>query len=344
MLTLNHLLRAAKHLQEAWSRTSKHFGGSNDVLLRSDACLRGLQNARQRLDKAHRLQLSAAVATLRQEMLAQLQCVQQNCSQALRDWHKTPVKVPSLRTLLEELQQIDADFGGVDVNWRARCISATTESITLQEVHLGPFQICFYWDRLPRAIDPFCFEVVAMRPNPAPTNDNITHPHVRSSALCPGDADVPLRRALAEGRLADAFTLIHSVLATYNPNSPHAALEEWDGVTCHECGDSVSKEDACYCEGCWNDYCSECCDYCAGCRDCRCDNCLRQCSTCQRSFCPRCVTASASGTQCRACRARDSTSAPSPHPSNTDPASPGSPTEEIAHANSQASVPVPSSI
>jgi hypothetical protein len=78
-----------------------------------------------------------------------------------------------------------------------------------------------------------------------------THPHVREKLLCEGDGAASIRRALAEGRLLDFFTLVRQVLETYNPGSAYVELSRWNGVTCKDCGyimpgDGYGTCDLCY--------------------------------------------------------------------------------------------------
>jgi hypothetical protein len=176
------------------------------------------------------------------------------------------------------------------IDWNEKVVSAATEPITLQEIDLGPFDIRFLWQRFTRSTDSACFEIVAMEPNPSSVSDDVSHPHVKKNKLCAGEAVMPLRKALEQGRLADAFSLIRSVLLTYNAASPHVALEQWAGTKCHDCGDAVDSESVHYCEGCGDDFCEECFSCCRGCDISRCAGCLAGCDVCETPYCLRCLT------------------------------------------------------
>ena len=63
--------------------------------------------------------------------------------------------------------------------------------------------------------------MIALDPHPAALNDAVTHPHVSDERLCTGDAGAAIQAALAAGRVFDFFTLVRSVLVTYNPESPY---------------------------------------------------------------------------------------------------------------------------
>jgi hypothetical protein len=198
--------------------------------------------------------------------------------------------------LHNELEASTEEFEHCD--WDAGWLWVTTEPISLEDIDLGPFQIRLRLDRIGGCVGGDDFEVVAMRPNPARTNDEVTHPHVSSNRLCQGEAAGPIRLALEQGRLADFFHLVHSVLRTYNPGSPFVRLDEWDGVHCSDCGSSVAADNACYCESCGQDYCDECCTCCLSCDAVRCAACLMECRGCGDSFCGGCLSS------CEKCGAR----------------------------------------
>src|SRR5262249_50731533 len=180
-----------------------------------------------------------------------------------------------------------------------KLLSVTTEPITLEGVELGPFAIQLYWKRLAHDPGSRCFDICALEPNPAAGNDRVTHPHVKDSKLCAGEATLPIQKALEQGRLADAFILIRSVLRHYNSSSPHAHLEHWYGSRCQDCGTSMSDEERSYCEGCSDDYCDDCSSSCTTCSALRCFGCLTPCVVCDNQFCSHCLKPSAgSGRDC----------------------------------------------
>jgi len=197
-----------------------------------------------------------------------------------------------------ELQEVSNEFN--DVGWNKRWLWATTEHIVLEDIYLGRFQIRLRLDRIGSpATGGDDFEVVALDPNPAGSDSEVTHPHVSGGRLCPGDATAPLRLAVQQGRLADFFQLVRSVLRTYNPASPFVRLNEWDGVRCSDCGASVSSEETVYCEACEEDFCDECTSYCRSCEATRCGACLRECRGCGDGCCSCCLSA------CAACGATE---------------------------------------
>jgi hypothetical protein len=158
------------------------------------------------------------------------------------------------RSVLADLRELEEEFGGLDINLRARRLAVTTEPVELEWVHLGPFAIRLCWTRLQQNPGPLNFEIEALEPNPAASDETVTHPHVRRGVLCAGCATLPIRRALEQGRLTDAFCLVRSVLTTYNRESPHVALDEWSGSHCGACEAAVDRDDLISCERCGGAY------------------------------------------------------------------------------------------
>ena len=202
---------------------------------------------------------------------------------------------PSLRTIVEELQQLKQEFEDVEIDLKQGLIGVTTDRIVLEEIDLGPFSIELHVGRLAERQDGACFHCIALEPNPAASRDDTVHPHVQDGHLCAGDATLPIQAALKEGRISDAFILIKSVLETYNESSPYIALSDWSGTKCQDCDYLADSDGMYFCDGCDRDVCEDCysiCDMCdAGC----CRSCLetdpvsgnRCCSAC-RSICGEC--------------------------------------------------------
>src|SRR5580765_7821673 len=281
------LVRTARLLRKAWLHAAAQQGKQLDNALdHVEVRFLAFQHARRRLDK---LRLASLLPSLMGDLLLRLRQLREASDAAQSQVEQRAGTVPTVRVLVEELQQIDADIGALAIDPNVKSITSVTEPITLQDIHLGPFAIRFYWNRLERAMDYTCFDIVALESNPAATDENVTHPHVKDEKLCAGDACAPIKSALENGRLADAFNLIRSVLLTYNPSSPHVALEDWDGTSCYECGYSTSSDDLSYCESCGHDHCSECLSSCACCYDSRCTGCLEKCAVCQEYCCRGCL-------------------------------------------------------
>jgi hypothetical protein len=214
-------------------------------------------------------------------------------------------------------------------------LAVTTESIELEGIGLGPFEIALRWSALP---DARCYSVVAIQPQPS-SCEAYLHPHVLNEQLCEGEGRLPIQRALAEGRLCDFFEIVTRVLETYNAESAYLHMEDWYGVSCSRCGDSTSADDAyscsrcgtslcfdCYerCSRCDDAYCSDCVMPCAGCEDVYCRACLESCPDCQGDLCDKCRDDDERCTSCRTAEADEESD------TTVDSAGPAEPAEAAA--------------
>jgi hypothetical protein len=306
MLPINHLLRAARRLHEAWHKAALTVTTFDlqHLLGRLEQRYQAIQQARRRLDKARQGQLSLIQPDLQKQLLAQTRQLCDAGTHLLDQVELSMLTVPSERFLVDELRQIEADFVELTIDWNGKAVCAATEPITLGGIYLGPFALRFFWERLEEAVDHYCFDVVALDPQTSLLNEDVTHPHVKNNKVCPGDASKLLGHALDQGRLADAFCLVRSLLLTYNPRSPYVPLKGWAGTPCHDCDCSVAADELSCCPGCGNDYCDECLSLCPACRHTRCSGCLEDCTVCQQEFCGNCLTRTAASRRrcCPACR------------------------------------------
>ncbi len=198
-------------------------------------------------------------------------------------------KLPVVSDLLAEMQQIEDEYGEINLNLRAKTISIITDPITMEDISLGSFEIVFQIKKLNRLCFDSPYKIVALDPYPAGSDSDVTHPHVSSEKLCEGDGCVPIRKALEQGRLCDFFTIVSQILTTYNPDSPYVAISDWHGVNCHDCGYSTPSDETYYCEECCNDFCAQCSSYCQVCDTTTCYGCAYECPTCKRPVCRNCV-------------------------------------------------------
>ena len=168
--------------------------------------------------------LRLIVPRLTAEFMARLDEVRRQVEQLQIEYAPPSGRAPDLGEWLAEIRQLEAEFGGVEVRWRDAVVRVVTDPVTLRDVALGPFAIEFGWDRVGHISASRCFDMIALESNPAAGRDEVPHPHVQGVELCAGDAAGPLERALADGRLADAFLIVRSVLTTYNPASAYVPL------------------------------------------------------------------------------------------------------------------------
>ena len=199
-------------------------------------------------------------------------------------------KTPKLSLLVEELDQVREEFGSIDFDKAENTLSVVTDPIALEDVALGPFRIRLELDKFSELFKDRPYRVIALNPNPPATDEEVTHPHVSGERLCEGDGCVAIRSALEQGRLSDFFTLVRSILNTYNPDSPYVSLDDWDGESCYDCGYVMSREDTYYCYYCEHDYCSQCSTYCHQCEETACLGCSSQCPHCEELVCKNCIS------------------------------------------------------
>lgn len=198
-------------------------------------------------------------------------------------------ETPKLSLLVEELNELQQEFGDIDFDRAENTISVVTDPITLEDIYLGPFKIQLELNNLSGLYRYGPYHVIALDPHPAATAEDVTHPHVSNERLCEGDGSVAIRTALEQGRLCDFFTMVRSILQTYNPDSPYVSLSDWDGEPCYECGYTMHSDDTYYCEYCEHDYCSECVTYCSCCDETLSLGCAQKCPHCEENICSYCM-------------------------------------------------------
>jgi len=198
--------------------------------------------------------------------------------------------VPSTAEVYRELLQAEEEFDELVVSKAGDMVAVETDSIELEGLYLGPFQIQLHLSALAEMRLDNAYDVVALHPQPATRNPVVTHPHVSDERLCAGDATAAINAALAGGRVCDFFLLVRSVLTTYNPDSPYVSIEEWHGRPCYECGYTVNPDETYWCVVCKEEYCGECASYCRVCDETVCLGCLDKCEACEDPVCPSCLT------------------------------------------------------
>jgi hypothetical protein len=291
MNQLRTLIRASVALQAIYARRASQ--SANDSVLEKFAAVHhSLDHTRTLLRESAQRSGVAEFLPLRshlRHLTCELQLAVTNVNELLGNMSR---RVPCMRELIAEFRQLDDEFEDVQVNLKTKSITAVTDAIELEGVHLGPFAIELDWKKLLDEPGSHSFRIEALDPHPAYDNDTVTHPHVKRQELCAGEAAAALTAALEQGRLADAFCLVRAVLMRYNEKSPHVRLDEWDGPGCHECGDSVPSEDRVRCDACGFEYCSDCVTNCIGCEVTRCYSCLDRCAACREWCCSDCLRSS----------------------------------------------------
>ncbi len=194
---------------------------------------------------------------------------------------------PTPRDILADLDQLDEEFDGL--TFENGKLSVETEPIVLVGIPLGRFRVVVNLSELDGLSEQF-LRVVALDPNTAYSDSSVTHPHVSNERLCLGDGAYYINQAVREGRLADLFIMLRSILGNYNEESPYVALCDWYGRSCWDCGEMVNEEDGCSCADCGEFLCDGCVMYCSCCDDPYCSRCIRSCEQCDRNLCEACLS------------------------------------------------------
>ncbi len=246
--------------------------------------------------KAHCRKWFAAAKNVSTQASAALDDLHYEIEGRRRQRHDESPPVSSLGDIIRDLQQVEDEFHGWNFDENAGALSVETDSIELEGVYLGPFEIQLRLRELSRSDLLSAFVVIAKEPNGAGGRDTVTHPHVSEQRLCTGDAMMPIQAALQAGRICDFFILVRSVLQTYNASSAYVQLSNWSGEPCHDCGYMLTSESGFFCEFCDDNFCESCTGYCTKCDTAACMGCLETCPACDERACPDCMTI------CRECK------------------------------------------
>lgn len=199
------------------------------------------------------------------------------------------INEPSMKDILAEFQQVTQELGEIHFDRKNQSLSITTDSITLEDIYLGDFEIRLDIDKIPEMSKGSPYRVIALDPHPAGASSEVTHPHVSGQMLCEGDGSAAIHNALRQGRLFDFFNMVVNILNTYNSGSPYIRLEEWEGSSCYDCGTSISDDERYCCNDCGNDFCESCSTCCQMCDGTVCLGCAGKCESCEAVICRYCV-------------------------------------------------------
>jgi len=261
-----------------------------------------LQRAAARLQTATNREWYAGAASVQDDLYYTLQRLERELADIRQQLPKrtTPELVSSPSTILADLAALENEFEQCALDLQQQTLSVLTDPIDLDGVHLGAFRVVLRWNQIGQQ-RPYRVEAI----NPASANgyEEVTHPHVRDKTLCEGEGVVPIRTALAQGRLLDFFTLVRQILHNYNAESAHVTLERWDGVTCRDCGWRMSSDERGSCERCDEPLCGDCSSSCQGCDRYVCSGCTSECSDCGDRYCASCLSthANSAGLVCESC-------------------------------------------
>lgn len=258
----------------------------------NSGCFRRLQALTDRLRVVEQRGLQAAAKSVAMALHVELWRCQSQVTTALEFVASrfAPQNIPTQAELYAEIVALTTEFEHCEIDLRKGTLSVVTESIVLDNVHLGPFQIFLHWKLGHISTSQSPYTVVALDPCCPEYRSHITHPHVMSDRLCEGEAMPTLRKALQTGRLTDFFQIINQVLHTYNSHSPYAPLSDWEGTDCQDCGTHISS-DCSHCYVCSRAMCDDCSTCCMTCDASTCNSCARVCPRCDSEVCIECAKA-----------------------------------------------------
>ncbi len=198
-------------------------------------------------------------------------------------------KPPALSEIVSELVAMEKEFDEVDFDAIGKTISVTTRAIYLDDLSLGRFEIRLFIEEFDKLYKERPYKVIALEPNPAGSDCNVTHPHISHERLCEGDGHTAISKALEQARLVEFFTMVIAILENYNSESPYVAISDWEGSSCYDCGCGISAEETYYCEYCEHEYCAHCSGYCQICDTTLCLGCSFECPGCKEPVCHSCT-------------------------------------------------------
>jgi len=303
-LTDKQLIKIADSIREQLQQSRTQQYNELQRLIYNVSLPQGhLEMIRQALDKCKCKNWLAAAKKLTLKAQKTLRDLPHAISQLEHALHSLDTKILATREVYEELKQIRDEFGRMEYDQGENTLSVFTDPIELEDIFLGDFQIQVQISQLSEMKNNNFLKIIALDAHPAACNDAVTHPHVSDEFLCAGDAVVSIQAALTNGRICDVFTLVRSVLETYNPLSPYVSLNEWHGISCHECGYLATEDESSYCDCCDLVHCGECMSCCRSCETFLCVSCLTSCPVCDKPFCESCLQScqECEETMCESC-------------------------------------------
>lgn len=208
-----------------------------------------------------------------------------NLDHEISNWRSQQSQCPPgptpLRDLVDDLTALDEEMDDLAFDPLTEILSVVTDSITLEDICLGRFQIQLPLRKLEIG------NVIALDPCRPSGNDYCTHPHVSNNDLCLGDGGGATYAAAREGRLLDFFTIVSSILHTYAKGYAYVEMDEWEGDPCHSCGERQPELARCY--DCRDYFCDECIGPCCTCEEDICDGCSDRCCLCDERLCNHCI-------------------------------------------------------
>ena len=134
--------------------------------------LEQLQTGRKYLEHCASRGWHGAATRLTSKLECKLRDIPYSVEQAIQMIASVKTKPASFRQIVEELTQLQDEFGSVEYNLQERTFSVFTDPIELEDIYLGDFEIRLDVEKLAQLRDSSAFQVIAQEPHPAASNDD----------------------------------------------------------------------------------------------------------------------------------------------------------------------------
>lgn len=161
--------------------------------------------------------------------------------------------------IYRDLKALEDTFDNVEIE--DDVIKVMTPIVKIEhnekEYEFGPFYMIYNYRYFGSITDSCKPEITTNRGSKRSVN-GLIHPHVKGSGpnLCIGDTNVALNAAVKMGDVFGYFTMVYSILRTYNSESPYENIEKWAIDICESCGTRTTSGRKCH--SCGRILCGNC--------------------------------------------------------------------------------------
>jgi hypothetical protein len=200
--------------------------------------------------------------------------------------------------ILQDLDMLRKEFKSVIWNYEDQTLTVTTQDVILydddgKEFDFGQLKIVLYVKTIYKRIINNDRHVYRIFPSKNPlysVDEHFFHPHVNREQLCEGEGSSIVTQTLRNHQLLDFFTVINTILNTYNSESPYLKLKDWNAPKCSRCSAPTQENNRYYCIVCDAVLCSDCTYSCHTCGIHMCSEHNKQCNHCGRLYCEEHIT------------------------------------------------------
>lgn len=108
----------------------------------------------------------------------------------------------------------------------------------------------------------------------------VIHPHVSNGTPCMGTSADVYDLSITVGDIHTSFSMLATLLRSYNESSPYKRVHEFKLFTCTQCLLKSSSVCPCVCRACGSRFCPECVRQCPSCYCLVCDKCASPTGDC----------------------------------------------------------------